>query len=142
LNPVNHGGKPMTASATAWPIIHITNNILNNKIIFKWQDLLTPSWTLPEVASWWYWRRVHLGNNPVGGDGGEVWEVWDEDASLLVNSCLASDLRQVEGWHSGILALFFQNCIISKQISLKIWGFHSGGYEECRLLGCYTMWLL
>jgi hypothetical protein len=23
----------------------------------------------------------------------------------------------------------------------KIWGFH-GDYEECRLLGCYTLWLL
>jgi hypothetical protein len=23
----------------------------------------------------------------------------------------------------------------------KIWGFHGGGYEECHLLKCYTMWL-
>jgi hypothetical protein len=24
----------------------------------------------------------------------------------------------------------------------KIWGFHCGDYEECRLLGCYAVWLL
>jgi hypothetical protein len=24
----------------------------------------------------------------------------------------------------------------------KIWGFHGGGYEECRLLGYYAVWLL
>jgi hypothetical protein len=24
----------------------------------------------------------------------------------------------------------------------KIWGFHGGDYEECRLLGCYAVWLL
>jgi hypothetical protein len=24
----------------------------------------------------------------------------------------------------------------------KIWGFHGGDYEECRLLGCYAGWLL
>jgi hypothetical protein len=24
----------------------------------------------------------------------------------------------------------------------KIWGFHGGGYEEWRLLGCYAVWLL
>jgi hypothetical protein len=24
----------------------------------------------------------------------------------------------------------------------KIWGFHGGDYEECRLLGCYAMWFL
>jgi hypothetical protein len=24
----------------------------------------------------------------------------------------------------------------------KIWGFHSGNYEEWRLLGCYGVWLL
>jgi hypothetical protein len=24
----------------------------------------------------------------------------------------------------------------------KIWGFHRGDYEECRLLGCYAVWLL
>jgi hypothetical protein len=23
----------------------------------------------------------------------------------------------------------------------KIWGFHGGDYEECRLLGCYAVWL-
>jgi hypothetical protein len=23
-----------------------------------------------------------------------------------------------------------------------IWGFHGGDYEECRLLGCYAVWLL
>jgi hypothetical protein len=25
---------------------------------------------------------------------------------------------------------------------VKIWGFHGGAYEECRLLGCYAVWLL
>jgi hypothetical protein len=24
----------------------------------------------------------------------------------------------------------------------KVWGFHGGGYEEWRLVGCYTVWLL
>jgi hypothetical protein len=24
----------------------------------------------------------------------------------------------------------------------KVWGFHGGDYEECRLLGCYALWLL
>jgi hypothetical protein len=24
----------------------------------------------------------------------------------------------------------------------KIWGFHDGGYEECRPLVCYAVWLL
>jgi hypothetical protein len=24
----------------------------------------------------------------------------------------------------------------------KIWAFGDGDYEECRLLGCYTVWLL
>jgi hypothetical protein len=24
----------------------------------------------------------------------------------------------------------------------KIWGFHGGDYEECRLLGCYAVWVL
>jgi hypothetical protein len=24
----------------------------------------------------------------------------------------------------------------------KIWGFHGADYEECRLLGCYVVWLL
>jgi hypothetical protein len=27
-------------------------------------------------------------------------------------------------------------------ILCKIWGLHGGNYEECRLLGCYAMWLL
>jgi hypothetical protein len=24
----------------------------------------------------------------------------------------------------------------------KIWGYHGGNYEECRLLGCYAAWLI
>jgi hypothetical protein len=27
-------------------------------------------------------------------------------------------------------------------ILYKIWGFHGGHYEECRILGGYAMWLL
>jgi hypothetical protein len=31
----------------------------------------------------------------------------------------------------------------SSQLMLyKIWGFHGGDYEECRLLWCYAVWLL
>jgi hypothetical protein len=34
-------------------------------------------------------------------------------------------------------------CILIKQFHCcKIWGFHGGDYEELRLLGCYTVWLL
>jgi hypothetical protein len=29
-----------------------------------------------------------------------------------------------------------------KQSTWKTWGFHSGDYEEWRLLGCYAVWLL
>jgi hypothetical protein len=28
----------------------------------------------------------------------------------------------------------------ANNISRQIWGFHSGDYEEWRLLGCYTLW--
>jgi uncharacterized membrane protein YGL010W len=27
-------------------------------------------------------------------------------------------------------------------VTCWIWGFHGGEYEECRLLECYSMWLL
>jgi hypothetical protein len=30
----------------------------------------------------------------------------------------------------------------SRLMLCKIWGFHSGDYEECRLLGCCSVWLL
>jgi hypothetical protein len=33
-------------------------------------------------------------------------------------------------------------CGVKIFIQCKIWGFLSGDYEECRLLGCYTIWLL
>jgi hypothetical protein len=33
--------------------------------------------------------------------------------------------------------------IVSNQMQFcKISGFHGGDYEECRLLGCYAVWLL
>jgi hypothetical protein len=28
------------------------------------------------------------------------------------------------------------------QSARKIWGFHDGNYEECRILGSYAVWLL
>jgi hypothetical protein len=31
---------------------------------------------------------------------------------------------------------------LSQLILCKICGFHGGDYEECRLLGCYAVWLL
>jgi hypothetical protein len=34
--------------------------------------------------------------------------------------------------------LMFLNILI---ILFKILGFHGADYEECRLLGCYAMWL-
>jgi hypothetical protein len=30
----------------------------------------------------------------------------------------------------------------SRLMLCKILGFHDGDYEECRLLGCYAVWLL
>jgi hypothetical protein len=30
----------------------------------------------------------------------------------------------------------------SRLMLCKISGFHGGDYEECRLLGCYAVWLL
>jgi hypothetical protein len=29
-----------------------------------------------------------------------------------------------------------------EKLKSKIWGFHGGGYEECRLLECCAVWLL
>jgi hypothetical protein len=42
---------------------------------------------------------------------------------------------------------FGQNILLSTLFSntlsiCKLWGFHGGDYEECRLIGCYALWLL
>jgi hypothetical protein len=46
----------------------------------------------------------HLSHDPAGNDGGEA---WDDDASLLMGSCLASEIPRIEGWGSGDLTLSF-----------------------------------
>jgi hypothetical protein len=51
--------------------------------------------------------------------------------ALFANNCHKCD--------SGLSSQ--QKCAKPVRIS-KIWVFHGGGYEECRLLGCDAVWLL
>jgi hypothetical protein len=41
-----------------------------------------------------------------------------------------------------VLLELFMKTLLKICAKSKIWGFHSGDYEEWRLLGCYAVWLL
>jgi hypothetical protein len=40
-----------------------------------------------------------------------------------------------------LLATSAQNMFRDAELLCKIWDSHGDDYEECRLLGCYTVWL-
>jgi hypothetical protein len=50
-------------------------------------------------------------------------------------------MLETEIWDEGTGMSSWLKIMIMMKIS-KILGFHGGDYEECRLLGCYAVWLL
>jgi hypothetical protein len=41
------------------------------------------------------------------------------------------------------IIIVFEVCVkCKKRILCRIWGFHGGDYEECRLLECDVVWVL
>jgi hypothetical protein len=113
-----------------WPMVRLER-------LGKWKHLTTSSALEPEtfchitqLLNHISWRNEPTFSMPI---------ILIESLGFLKYS---EFLMWLENWRLLNHVLSPWNKRLSEWVGCKIWGFHSGDYEEWCLLGCYTVWRL